>query len=140
MAVLQTQQASLEATMRELQRLQSDGFAQMNAKMDRVNEVASSIALVQAQQQQHGDGLNRAFNDIRATNQRLQVLSEDYAALDRKANFAKGGLYVLGAVGGIVIALVVWGITPWFDAVKEAQRESTQLRLEVEKLKMERTP
>jgi hypothetical protein len=77
-AVLQAQQVSLENTLRDLSKNVNDGFAAMATKMDRINEITTSIAAITARQEGHSDGLARAFAELKSVNERLaQVIDEN---------------------------------------------------------------
>lgn len=63
-AVLQHQQKSAEDSLREIQRTVTEGFASVNIKMDRVNELALNMSTLQTRMEAQNDGLIRAFATI----------------------------------------------------------------------------
>jgi predicted negative regulator of RcsB-dependent stress response len=78
-AVLQQQQSNLETSLRDLTRSVNEGFASMTAKMDRINELTTSIAAITTRQEAHSDGLQRAFSEIQSVNSALAPQLEDSA-------------------------------------------------------------
>lgn len=78
-AVLQQQQLNLADGLRELSRSVNEGFASMTAKMDRINELTTSIAAITTRQEAHSDGLQRAFAEIQSVSSNLDQLVEDTA-------------------------------------------------------------
>lgn len=65
-AVLRQQQQQFDTTLRDLSRAVNEGFANMAAKMDRINELTTTIAAITARQESHTEGLNRAFSEVTA--------------------------------------------------------------------------
>ena len=63
-AVLQHQQKTTEETLREIQRTVTEGFASVNVKMDRVNELALGMSQLQTRIETQHDGLMRAFANM----------------------------------------------------------------------------
>lgn len=76
-AVLQQQQHQLEQGMRDLAKSVTEGFALMTAKVDRINELTTSIVAISERQAAHSDGLQRAFASIDTTNLRIQQMLEE---------------------------------------------------------------
>lgn len=79
-AVLQHQQESLEKSLKTLSDAVIAGFAGMNEKMDRLNDISLSIERVSAEQRAHSDGLGRAFGEISA----LRAESEQRGIADQQ--------------------------------------------------------
>lgn len=105
-AVLQSQQGSLEASVRDLARTMSEGFASINTKMDRVNDIALSIAQMSERQIAHSEGLQRAFTSIeqvqdsivRVTAEHaayIEAHTRDHSSIDKSLSMAKG--IIMGA-------------------------------------------
>ena len=70
-AVLQAQQSTLEVQNRELAKSVNEGFAAINAKIDRISDIAIAITQMSARQEAHSEGLSRAFNEIKGTHEAL---------------------------------------------------------------------
>ena len=70
-AVLRQQQQQFDSTLRDLSRAVNEGFANMAAKMDRINELTTTIAAITARQESHTEGLNRAFSEVTALESKL---------------------------------------------------------------------
>lgn len=70
-AVLRQQQQQFDTTLRDLSRAVNEGFANMAAKMDRINELTTTIASITARQESHTEGLNRAFSEVSSLEAKL---------------------------------------------------------------------
>lgn len=76
-AVLQQQQHQLEQGMRDLAKSVTEGFALMTAKVDRINELTTSIVAISERQAAHSDGLQRAFSEIQSVNSAVSQMVDD---------------------------------------------------------------
>lgn len=151
-AVLQQQQTSLDNAFRDLTRTVNEGFAAMTSKMDRINELTTTMVAITTRQEAHSDGLQRAFAEIQATNHRLaQALEENtnwrdqYATTidhrfdaaraqldDHKANNAKDHGEVKAEIatwrgmvkGGAVVLAMMLSLLGWLGGRYITQTES----------------
>lgn len=139
-AVLQTQQIALEASMRDLSKTVSEGFAAMNAKMDRVNEIALTIAQMSARQEAHSDGLSRAFNEISkvadaqvassaALAEYIEKHTEEHSQIDRRLFLAKGVFIGAGFAYTLLIAMLTWAATTYIGETRDNAKSIHQLEL-----------
>lgn len=139
-AVLQTTTTHLEQRMTELVKTTSDGMTSIAAKLDEISKQSTIIAQLAAEQQAHSRGLERAFGEI----SRVEALNKsEVARVEQKIDhngsqineikgsvaFAKGGLYVLGAVGALVIALMVWALSPTLNQASQNAEDIKQLEV-----------
>ncbi len=76
-AVLQQQTTALAESLRDLTKSVNEGFAGMQAKMDRINEITTTIAAITTRQEAHSDGLQRAFAEQRNLSEQLARVVED---------------------------------------------------------------
>lgn len=76
-AVLQHQQKSTEETLREIQRTVTEGFASMNVKVDRVNELALGMSQLQQRIETQHDGLMRAFANLEDVKRDIKLADAD---------------------------------------------------------------
>lgn len=70
-AVLQVQIQNQQQTMLDLARTVNEGLNNLSAKVDRLSEVATTIAAISERMANHSDGLQRAFQEARALDKRL---------------------------------------------------------------------
>lgn len=86
-AVLQQQQQSLEASMRELSKTTAEGFASMAAKMERLTDLTITITQMSARQEAHGDGLSRAFGELKSIREAVERMGDENGAW--RENYAR---------------------------------------------------
>lgn len=138
-AVLQATQQAHGETMRELNKAVSEGFAAMNAKLDRVNEQSAHIAQMQAEQRGHTEGLQRAFAQINAL-QANSVKHEEHQAqwkhsVEQRLSTARGVVITIAAVFALVLGLIYWLLNPWFYMARENNSTLHKIQLELERNK-----
>lgn len=100
-AVLQTQQITLERAVSDLSTRVAEGFSSIDAKLDRLNELTTTLARIAAQQEQHSDGLRRAFGEI-------QTLTAEVGSLRRQIHLARGVTIGATLLGGSILGVVLW--------------------------------
>lgn len=76
-ALLQYQQTQTENTLREIQRTATEGFASINVKMDRVNELALGMSQLQNRLEAQNEGLIRAFATMDDIKRDLRQVESD---------------------------------------------------------------
>lgn len=150
-AVLQTQQLSLENSIRDLARTMSEGFATTNAKMDRLNDISLTIAAMSERQVAHSDGLQRAFNDIGKLNESVERMTGEHAAyvddhaekhtgIDSRLAMAKGIFIGAGLAYGALVGLLAWFATLYISQTTTNTNDIHQLQLINERYHRESTP
>jgi len=128
-AVLQTTTTHLEQRISELVKNHSDGMALIGTKLDEIARQSTLLATLQAEQTNHSTGLARAFERLDAQDRRL-------LDIDKKAASARGGLFMLSAISGVVLALATIFVAPIVNQAYENTKEIQRLEVELEKLKV----
>lgn len=121
-AVLQTQQVALENGLRDLTARVTEGFSSMDAKLDRLNELTTTLARIAAQQEQHSDGLRRAFTLVAETQSEVN-------ALRRQVNIARGVTLGVTILGGTVVSLLLWVSSGFIAEHRDNRNRIHQLEL-----------
>lgn len=127
-AVLQTQQATLEASVRQLSTEMSTHFGALTAKMDRMSELSATLIQLQERQIAHSDGLNRAFNELQAVRSEHDHLvsirdkfqsehAEEHRAIDKRHSTVRGIVIGVSFAYGTTIGLLVWMATMYIGKV-----------------------
>lgn len=142
MAVLQAQQSTLEASVRELSSTVATGFASINAKMDRLNDITTSLATLTTQQESYREGLSRAFGEIEGVKRTAEDLYDDaqvwraahgevHTGLNHRLSVAKGVVLGLTACAAIVVSLVTWAASSYIGETRENTRSIHNIELEM---------
>lgn len=100
-AVLQTQQVTLEKGLHDLTLRVTEGFSSMESKLDRLNDLTTTLARIAAQQEQHSDGLRRAFAQV-------AEMQNELNGLRRQVNVARGVTVGVTLLAGATIGLLLW--------------------------------
>lgn len=143
-AVLQTQQLSLESSVRDLARTMSEGFASMSVKMDRLNDVSLTIAAMSERQVAHSDGLQRAFNELNELSNTVDRMTGEHVAyvdnhakehneISQRLAVAKGVFIGAGLAYGALFALVAWFATMYITQTNTNTQAIHQLQLDMTK-------
>lgn len=151
-AVLQNQQQSLDTAVREMARTIAEGFAGINVKMDRVNELASTVAQLSVRQESHSDSLTRAFatmenfavdakahaaeeqayrdevNDI--LDKRFAIRDAHHDTLNQKMSVARGWVAGAGALLAGSMGMMFWMANQFIDQIQTTDREVDKLQIE----------
>jgi hypothetical protein len=122
-AVLNERQIIMAETVRDLAKATQDGFAQVNSKLENITQLTVNFTQLQALQQSHSEGLDRAFKRIDAHEKKLEDLG-------RKANWSTGFVAAIGGIGGIALGLIIWAVTPWFDTIKSNTEAIKSIQIE----------
>ena len=134
-AALQATTTHLNEKVTDLAKATNDGLQSIAHKLDEISRQSAEIAAISAAQREHGNGLERAFGDIRATNERINAITMQVTDVDKKVTFARGGIVVLSAIGGLMIALLVWALTPILNQASDNATKIQELELQIEKIK-----
>ncbi len=143
-AVLQAQQTATADAMRDLSRSVSEGFAAINAKVDRVNEQNSHIVQMQTEQRSHSEGLQRAFSTLASLNEKFDRHEMAQATwkseVERRLNTGRAVILTIGAVGSLVITISFFFMKPWLDLVVDIQQKQHLIELEQQRHKLTEKP
>lgn len=151
-AVLQAQQQSLDGAMRDMTKTMAEGFAGINVKMDRVNELATTVAQLSVRQESHSDSLTRAFalmenmavdakahaaeeqayrDEVTALlDKRFAIRDRDLATLDRKMAVARGWVIGAGTLLGGSMAIMWWVAQLFIGQIQSNQAALQAMQLE----------
>lgn len=130
-AALQATTQHLNERVGDLAKATQEGMQSIAHKLDEISRQSSEIAAIAAAQREHGNGLERAFGDIRTTNERINAVVVDVKAVEKTANMARGGLIVLSGIGMLVIGLLVWALSPTLQAANQNAVEIRKLELRI---------
>lgn len=141
-AVLQAQQVTLEASVRELASTVATGFASINAKMDRMNDIAMALATLTTQHESYREGLSRAFGEIEGVKRTADSLFDDaqawrskhtevHTGINHRLSVAKGVVLGLTACAAIVVSLVTWAASSYIGDTRENTRAIHNIELEM---------
>jgi hypothetical protein len=139
-AVLQTTTQHLETRVGELVKSTNDGMAAIATKLDEISKQSAILAQLAAEQANHSKGLERAFGELRAVEvagksevarleQKIDHNTTSITEIKGQAQFAKGGLYVLGAVGVLVLGVLIWALNPTLQQAGKNAEEIKEIQL-----------
>ena len=140
-AVIKEKLQTLSEGLRELAKATTEGMAATNVRLERVTEIALNLTQVQARMESHGEGLQRAFAAIKDVETAVEALRTDglswrekhdvaHAAIERRMNFAHGGIWALTGVAAIVMGVIIWALTPWFERINDNTNDIKQLQIQ----------
>lgn len=150
-AVLQSQQLSLESSVRDLARTMSEGFASMSAKMDRLNDISLTIAAMSERQVAHSDGLQRAFNELGKLSESVERMTGEHkayiddhtkahAGIDSRLAMAKGMMIGAGVAYSALLGLLAWFATMYISQTTTNTEHIHELQLLNERYHRESMP
>lgn len=164
-AVLQVQIQNQQQTMLDLARTVNEGMATLSTKVDRLSEVASTIATISERMASHSDGLQRAFNQNQALHDRLtehleesgtwratlnDSIDKKFAERDKALGETKNTIgtwrgIVIGFMGaaGLVAGMATFLAGKYVEATEKNEQDIHELETKVNGLPYaypERTP
>ena len=151
-AVLQAQQQSLDGAIRDLTKTMAEGFAGMNVKMDRVNELGTVVAQLSVRQESHSDSLTRAFASMEnltleakkhaeeerayraesadQLDARFASRDRDIGEIVRKIAHARGWVIGFGTLMAGCMAIMFWVANLFIDQIHTNTNELRALQIQ----------
>lgn len=137
LAVLKNQHADLRRTVDEGNRVTQAAIAHLDGRMDTMGELMARLAEHSAKHQSQSEGLQRAFNEIEATDDTVAELKNDEAvwrkqherdnsAVEKRMTLWQGIGIGVSLCVGVATAAAMWGGSEIVQTIRGNVSDNTQ--------------
>ena len=137
LAVLKNQHADLRRTVDEGNRVTQAAIAHLDGRMDTMGELMARLAEHSAKHQSQSEGLQRAFNEIEATDEAVAELKNDEAvwrkqherdnsAVEKRMTLWQGIGIGISLCVGAAVGAAMWGGSEMLQTLRGNISNNTQ--------------